>query len=264
MIKMLVIDLDDTLLHTNKTISEFTEATLKKAHTSGLKIVFATGRPIRTVRNFLEQVNCDAVICHNGAVTLIDNEVIGQHYTVPNKEAVRILNNMKQRYPDKKLSVEINDKIYANFDVMMFWGKGENDKAILKNTFIWTDFTDLPGYDADKVIIELSSEEEYKAIMALLPNDLYGLRSDGGKLCMIMNKAATKLNAVKNLAEEWNIPITDIAAFGDDYNDTLLLEQCGIGIAMKNAIPDVIKIADAIADTNNNDGVAKYISEFIL
>jgi Cof subfamily protein (haloacid dehalogenase superfamily) len=264
MIKMLVMDLDDTLLHTDKTISEFTEVTLKKAHASGVKIVFATGRPIRTVRSFLKQIDCDAVICHNGAVTLIDNEVIGQHYTVPYKDAIRILNYMKQKYPDKKLSVEINDKIYANFDVMLFWGKGASDKAILKNTFIWTDFTNLPRYDADKVIIELNAEEEYKTIMALLPTNLYALRSDGGKLCMVMNKAAKKLNAVKNLAEEWNIPITDIAAFGDDYNDVELLEQCGIGIAMKNAIPDVINIADVITDTNNNDGVAKYISDFIL
>ena len=74
---MLVIDLDETLLHTDKTISNFSEDILKKVCAAGIEIVFATARPIRAITYFLKQVQCDATICHNGAVTLLDGEKLG-------------------------------------------------------------------------------------------------------------------------------------------------------------------------------------------
>lgn len=264
MIKMLVIDFDETLLHTDKTISEFSISVLRQAHDFGIKIVFATARPIRTMKYFLAQLWQDAVIYHNGAVTMIGENKMGQHNSIPIGEAVRILNVLKVKYPLKKLSVEINDKIYANFDVTLFWGKSKNDIEILKNSYIPTDFTDLPNFNADKILVELLSAKELEEINALLSPELYALLSDGGKLCQVMNKDARKINPVKDLARLWNISLADVTAFGDDYNDIEMLTQCGLGVAMGNAISEVKQIADVVTDTNNNDGVAKYIQKFIL
>lgn len=264
MAKMIVLDLDETLLHTDKTISLFSEEILQKACDRGIKIVFATARPIRATIEYQKQVRCDAVICHNGTVTLSEGKKIGNCQGVPIEDAIKILNTLQKKYPNKKLSIEINDMIYANFDVSVFWGKTDKDREMLKTSTVHTDFSDLPNFNADKVLVEVDSETEYQEIQDILTPNLYAQLSDGGKLCIIMNKSATKFNAIKQLAVLWNIPISQITAFGDDYNDIEMILNCGVGVAMKNAIAEVLQVADIVTDSNNEDGVAKYIMDKIL
>jgi hydroxymethylpyrimidine pyrophosphatase-like HAD family hydrolase len=60
------------------------------------------------------------------------------------------------------------------------------------------------------------------------------------------------------------ITLVETAAFGDDYNDKEMLRDCGVGIAVANAIEEVKAVADYICDSNENDGVAKWLDERIL
>ncbi len=127
------------------------------------------------------------------------------------------------------------------------------------------DFTDLPGIDADKIIIELNGADEYDEIMSLIGDDVYGLLSDRGTLCLVMNRNASKLNAVKRLTEQMGIAASEVAVFGDDYNDLEMIKYFGLGVAMANAIDDVRQAADAVtAFSNNEDGAARFIEEHIL
>lgn len=254
MIKMLVIDLDNTLLRSDKTISDYSARILNQSHTNKLKVVFATARPIRTVKEFLKDIPCDAVIYHNGAFTLSGTSQIGNAYRVPISEARRILETIGHENSARKLSVEINDTLYANFNVKEFWSYTNAIKS---------DFTDLPNVDADKILVEVRTQNEYDDTLRMLTPEIYGQMSDG-KLCLIMNRNATKLNAVKQLSKHWNIAMTEIASFGDDYNDIEMIQNCGIGVAMGNAIDEVKQIADVVADVNDSDGVAKYIEEYVL
>ena len=252
--KMLIIDLDRTLLHTDKTISDYSVMVLNRCREKGIKIVFATARPVRTVQLFLEQIECDAVIYHNGAFIIRNGKRFGNAYLVPYEEAQQILITIQAKYVGKKLSVEINDALYANFDVKEFWS---NTNAVV------TDFSDIPEADADKVLIEINNKEEFDEVICMLSPEVYGEMSDG-KLCLIMNKKATKLNAIKQLSLKWKIPLEDMIAFGDDYNDIEMIKHCGIGVAMENAIDDVIRIADYVTESNDNDGVARYIDKYVL
>jgi Cof subfamily protein (haloacid dehalogenase superfamily) len=265
MIKMLVIDLDNTLLRSDKTISGYTEKVLKRVRDAGIRTAFATARPYRAIRHFMEQVGCGNAVYHNGSRIVMDWKNVGCSYCISHKEAVRLLQELQSRYPGKKLSVEINDRLYANYDVLSIWGNNPKDTEILKAATVRTDFTDLPEIDADKIIIEINNEEEYDEITALFPDSLYGLMSDGKTLCLVMNRKASKLNAVKHMAKLMAISRSEVAAFGDDYNDLEMIKYFGIGVAMSNAIEEVRRAADAVtAFDNNNDGVARYIAEHIL
>lgn len=264
MIKMLVLDLDNTLLRSDKTISQYTEQILKKAHDAGIKIVFATARPYRAIKHYMEQVCCSTAVYHNGAIAMIDGKIAESSFRIPYETAVYLLRTLQSRYPDKKLSVEINDKLYANFDVLSIWGNSPKDIEILKAATVQTDFTDLPEIDADKIIIELSNENEYNELIPLLPDNLYGLLSDGKTLCQVMNRNASKLNALKQLAKQIGVSRSEVAAFGDDYNDLEMIKYFGIGVAMGNAIDKVRQAADAVTASNNDDGVARYIMDYIL
>ena len=74
---------------------------------------------------------------------------------------------------------------------------------------------------------------------------------------------ATKENAIEFLSSRLGIPVSQMAAFGDDYSDMGMLKMCGKGIAVGNAIEPVKAITDEITDSCDDDGVAKWISKIL-
>jgi len=100
-------------------------------------------------------------------------------------------------------------------------------------------------------------------IEARLDDDLH-LKVARDGLGQIMHKSATKANAVAALARYWNIAQSEIVAFGDDLNDIDLLIYTGVGVAVANALDEVKVVAKHICDTNENDGVAKWLEENVL
>jgi len=252
-IKMIVTDLDSTLLKTDKTISAYTANILDRCRDKGIKLVFATARPRRTVMQFLGDTAADAMILQNGAIIYAGNEVIGR-YGIGQNVRDKLLRALNQDFPSTTLSVEIDDLNYANFDMKEIWPYDEG---------VISDFTDLPNVSADKIIIGLSSRADITRFAAYLPDDLY-IQICEGELGLIMHKNATKWAAIQDVSAHFGIPATQAVAFGDDYNDITMLQGCGIGVAVANALDEVKAAANYICDTNDNDGVAKWLEANLL
>jgi len=252
-IKMIATDLDNTLLRRDKTVSEYTTSVFKRCSDAGIKIVFATARPIRAVTKWLDiSIQCDACVYHNGAVIHIGGDLykeVGIEY-----DKMCQLLNMASTIKDLRISVEINDVLYSNFDTSIVWQGVE---------CIVTDFSDLPNRCADKIIFSTVDEAEIKTIEQLLDDDLYWEISEN-EILMVMNKNARKLNAIKELSDHYGLSLDETVSFGDDYNDVEMLRECGIGIAVANAIDECKAVADYVCDTNENDGVAKWLEENVL
>ena len=252
-IKMTITDLDSTLLRADKTISDYTAGVLHRLRDKGIKLVFATARPMRTVKQFLGDFATDAIILHNGAVIHAGGKVLAR-YGIAADVKDRVLQAMNRDYPTTMISVEIGDLNYANFDMKAIWNYDEG---------VISDFTNLPNQPADKIIVCVSSHEEISLFEPYLPQDLYIQMCDNN-LGLIMHKKATKWTAIKDVCDYFGIPPTQAVAFGDDYNDITMLKGCGIGIAVANAIDEVKAAADIICATNNDDGVAKWLEENLL
>ena len=252
-IKMIVTDLDRTLMRTDKTISDYSADVLNRCRQSGIKVAFATARPKRTVNHFFESIPADAVILHNGVVVYVDDSLFhccGIASDIKNN----ILLSISQDYPESTLSVEIDDVFYANFDVSTVWNYTQA---------IRTDFTDLPNKSADKIIVGVSSMDDIERFTKYLPNDLY-IEMNDGKLGLIMHRNATKQAAIKSIADHFGYNLNDIAAFGDDYNDIGMLRECGIGVAVVNALDEAKVVSDYICESNDNDGVARWLEGNVL
>lgn len=253
MFKMIVTDLDGTLLRTDKTISDYTASVFGRCRDKGIKIVFATARPVRAVIKWLSiNIKSDACIYHNGAVIKIGDKLFqetGIEYDVLSK----LLESSKQ-FIDMKIAVEINDALYANFDASTLWPGIE---------YNMTDFCNLPKLSADKTLFITADKMEINKIEQLLGGDLYWEISES-EVLMIMNKNARKRNAVIALATEFGVSLAEVAAFGDDYNDIEMLRECGAGVAVANAIDEAKAAADYICDANDNDGVAKWLERNVL
>ncbi len=84
------------------------------------------------------------------------------------------------------------------------------------------------------------------------------------ELIQIMSIETTKWNGIRHMLSYYNIPPDDAVYFGDDNDDIEPIQNCGLGVAVSNAIPEVLAVAAQVTDSNDSDGVARYIEEKIL
>ena len=249
-IKMIITDLDGTLLRKDKTISNYTISVFRQCQEMNIKTVLATARPIRAVEMFKYDRLFDAAIYHNGAVVKIDSMNVLRCGISPEETEV-IISSALQANSTAKLCVEIDDKLYGNYDPSDLWPGVEINQ---------TDFTDLPTIPADKIIMPMTTIAELNTVAEVLPNSLY-IEMSENTIGMVMNRNATKSKATQYLAKHYNLSLSDIIAFGDDFNDIEMLQICGIGVAVENAIDEVKSVADCLCGTNDCDGVAKWLEE---
>lgn len=251
-IRMVVTDLDSTLLRRDKTVSAFTLDTIAELRRRGIVFAIATARPYRSVKIPFPWLKFDAAAYHNGALVHVDGRPVA---SIGIADAPSVIAPILREIPGAHICCEINDLLYTNFNTLHLWPT---------EPFILTEgFDEIAGRTADKLIIECHSLEEMAQYERFLPGELYAQLSEH-VIAMVMNRSATKVNAIKLLAEHYNIPMESIAAFGDDYNDVGMLRACGIGVAVANALPDVRAAADQIALSNEEDGEARWIAENLL
>ena len=251
--KLIIFDLDKTLLRDDKTISDFTVETLNSCRKRGILIGFATARPVRgveMVRSFFEP---DILINHNGAMFQKGDkqEVIG----IKKADLIAVLARIESLYPAAEVAVETTQTLYANYDVTKRW-LGER-YIFCENGFEEVDFDDVV-----KVLIDLKGIDT-SLIRENLPSSCYMDVADGD-MGMIMSVKATKMGAISAICEWLEIDLADVVAFGDDNNDILMIEGCGVGIAMENAIEMVKEVADGFCLSNEADGPAKWVLENVL
>ena len=144
-------------------------------------------------------------------------------------------------------------------------GLYSNSKEELGDNF-WTfnDFSDFREM-AMKICVQTLDKEKVSKIAASIGEGRVDfLPFSDIPWYKLSLKEATKEKAVSALSEKINIPLSKIAAFGDDFNDIGMLKLCGKGIAMENAIEQVKQVADEVCQSNENDGVARWIEKNIL
>ena len=250
--KLIVTDLDGTLLRNDKSISKFTIETLNECRRQGILVAFATGRPVRGVEAIKNVFEPDILINHNGAVF---NQ--GDHQVSLGISAVQLremLAEIFSAFPNTEVGIESGDIFYANYDVTKNWPEEDEPCRV-------DDFSELEIPYADKVLINLNDNIE--EIRSCLSNECY-LEIADGTIGMIMSKEATKFNAIATICDVLEIRPTEAICFGDDDNDISMIQGCGIGVAMNNANGRVKEVADALCLSNEEDGVATWIREFVL
>lgn len=252
--KIISLDLDGTLLNSEKKISEENIGALRDFKEQGGKIVFATARPKRVVTpllpNFLLE---DILICHNGGEIYINNEKVYNHFIIKN-EVKRITKELLTAFPNRFIGVESEEVLFTNKKILNLFGEEPHTIVNFEN-FIFN--------DAPKILFEMKNVNREK-VKEILGNDYKLVVSDKGILGQISRVGVNKLVGIKKVLKEFNLSLKDCIAFGDDYNDIEILEGVGIGVAMGNAEEDIKAIADYVTKTNDEHGVAYYINKEIL
>lgn len=250
-IKMVAVDLDGTLLRDDKTVSDFTVDTLRKCKEKGIKIVYATGRGA-SAETITPKGLFDGKITMNGAVCCIGDNLIYKRAVDIEIARELLLTCNKHGF---MAAAESGDCHYTNFTVLPEW--------TIISRHVRADFAMLTGH-FDKLYVITRGIGEVETLAPLMPKDLYMVIGHEGGLAQIMHVDATKAKAIAALAEHWSIRMSEVAAFGDELNDVDMVVDCGYGVAMGNAVDEIKNCARYKCGTNNEDGIAQWLSENLL
>ena len=249
---MIVMDLDNTLLRSDKTISDYTVTVLEKCRVMGIKTAFATARSDKAVARFIARFAPDAFIGYGGALVLANGVSICR-FDIPAKRSSQIIGEC--------LSVPGITSIWAINEVVAICNDLEFTMNPSEYSYKYDEFATDYQNSYLKIWFSASNRSVAKAIIDKFPT-CNMVEYSGENLYSLTDSNATKWNAIKMVAEYYDINKKEIVAFGDDFNDLEMLQKCGVGVAMGNAIAEVKAVANCICDTNDNDGVAKWLETY--
>jgi len=250
--RILVLDLDDTLLCADKSVSTATRAALVRWQEAGHTIIVATGRPPRAVGPVLPPELADAIrIVYNGARIVADGETIFRNELAPD-DVRTILRWADACAPHWCVGLEIEDELFLNravpksghYTVANLWEKCDQPAA--KMLFLFPE-----------------ERDDLAPLLTMLPPATRALISPKFSLVQVCGAQTNKATALHHLLQQWGRSIADVVAIGDDVNDIELVAQAGIGIAVANGVPDLLAVADWITPANDADGVALAIDRLL-
>lgn len=260
--KMIVVDLDGTLLHINQECSNQTKRYLKRLKELGYIVVIATGRVLRSaigVTGGAEFANY--VIASAGAVIYdMDNSRIINSSDI-SKDTVKVIcDNLD--YEDIKC-VNICDLFYHH-KYMTIQNKSSFCEKNIYNIDLFLrecdDIVNVTIHPKDNVFIDkyynLFSDNDLEL---LIMQDSFGK----DKCLEIFKKGVSKYNAVKTIMDIEKINNKDVITFGDGLNDVDMIKFAGIGVAMGNALDEVKDVSDYTTISHNDDGVIYFLKEYL-
>lgn len=254
--KLIVLDLDGTLLNSQKKISVGNLTALRNARENGVSVAFSTARSVGAMREYIAAVQPDILISNGGALVERNGEVLFKREL--SAENTRYIINRCLELSAGRCEVTVDT------EQGYFWNcKPDSSSAglIIPDNVRYSDFLnfDLPAY---KVTAEVEREQDAQALAAEI-SDCGTLSFRGEIWRRFAHVEATKRHALEYICGALSIAPKEILAFGDDYNDIEMLEFC-TGVAMGNALPEVKAVAEYVTDTNDNDGVAGLLNELQL
>lgn len=264
--KMIVLDLDDTLLRDDHTISDRTKDALMKAQEIGVKVVLASGRPTYGMRPIAQELKLEQfgsfILSFNGGKIINCSSEEEMFSSTLSPEAIH-----------KLFKISVREEVFIHTYL--------GDEIITQDSNPFTDIeATLTGLPIKVVpnFIEAVNEPVVKSLMVGPPEQLKDVESKLQKefeeefsimrskpyFLEFTEKGVTKGTSLNQLIQNCGIKREDVIAIGDSYNDLSMIEFAGLGVAMGNAPDDIKEVADFVTDTNMNDGVAKVVEEFVL
>ncbi|HWQ89256.1 MAG TPA: Cof-type HAD-IIB family hydrolase [Desulfitobacteriaceae bacterium] len=264
-IQLVAVDLDDTLLYDDFTISERTVAAVRAARKQGVKIALATGRMPCSARPYAQQLALEVpMINYHGA--MIQDASSGDIFfrrVIPvnlAEEMVRFLQE-KQFYvqvylKDRVLAQELN-KYSAIYEHIANVQVEQSDlRQLLKS--------EAEGVEKMLVVSEEQDLAELRAILDQRYGKLIHISKSKPIFLELTEITVNKGAALANLANLYGIAREEVMAVGDSYNDIEMIEYAGLGIAMGNARAEIQAKADIVTGTNQEDGVAQALERYVL
>lgn len=264
-IKMIVCDLDGTLLNDDKTVSEANKAAIRACRRQGLKFGIASGRPIEPILHLLKewdiQDDVDYVLGMNGGILYDCHTKAMKEYHLMDGQ---ILKEVMDHFEGMEVRFFIFDgcKRYVNKST-------EESRRMAKKyneIEIETDMYEVCNQPRNKIIV--TCDPSYMPIVqahgkTYVNPDCVCFKT-APDLFEYVDPHINKSFGLQKMCELLHMEMRHVLAFGDTSNDVEMLRDAGIGVWMSNGTDDAKAVCDAITISNQEDGVADYLNRFVL
>jgi hydroxymethylpyrimidine pyrophosphatase-like HAD family hydrolase len=274
-VRLLALDIDGTLLRSDKTISPRTRAALDAARAGGAHLVLVTGRRYPAARRVAEMIGgrLDLVL-HNGALIFENGEVLRRRL-LPREAARTAVRAGRERRADPvvhwgpagegRLLVEGVEP--SNTLLVYYLDKSHPDVVTVP------DLEAALAHGADPLQVMFGGAiPEMTGLIPHLESALGGSAKIertlyphlGVGILDVLEPTVGKAEAVSFLQARWGVGVAETLAIGDNWNDHQMLAGAGLGFVMGNADPDLCALGLPVLPTNDEDGVAVAIERYVL
>jgi Cof subfamily protein (haloacid dehalogenase superfamily) len=263
--KLIISDLDGTLLESGQPLHPYTKEILAKLPEHGIHFTLASGRSLASLRPYAEQLNITIpLVLANGCIIQSLDGVIHYRTTMPVEVTRKVIEITDREKSD--LVIFSDDRLYykkMTDNIFRIFGKLTNsiyevgswdamDGMIEEvNKFMIIDWVSLEKLGR----LEQIFESELKNKADYLHTNIHHLE--------VMPKGVTKATGLKHLAKEMGICMNEIIAFGDFENDAAMLAEVGLGVAVQNACDLAKQNADIIIGSCAENGPAIFLDQLI-
>ncbi|MCK5130240.1 MAG: HAD family phosphatase [Clostridiales bacterium] len=263
-IKLVLLDLDDTLLDSNGVITKRITEALKLLHEKGILVAIASGRMHGSLLKYINKLNINTpIISYNGALIRNHktNEVL-YHKPIPIEIAKEVLvfaekNNVYiQYYTEDEYFFE------QHCDISNEYFKSTDIKGIA----VGENLVNQICYPPPKLLIITNGDTDPSLLSKLKSSfgDALEITRSKDHYIEVMNKNVNKGIALEKLCTILDIPIEYSIAFGDGLNDLELIRSAHVGVAVDSGNSELKKAADYICESPDDDGPAKFIEKYII
>lgn len=259
--KLIAIDLDDTLLRNDLTISERAKKAIQAAMNKGVLVTFATGRMYCSALPYALDLGLDLplITYQGGLVKYADGRQV-YHRPIELKVAHEVIEFGKPS--GIHINAYINDELFM--EEATHWGK--HYATVVKAPI---NFAELPKgirQDPTKILFIAESDELDELALKLAERfpRVINITKSKDTFLEVSHPKATKGNALRELTETLSIKREQIIAIGDNMNDLDMINYAGCGVAVANGVQALKEAADLVAKSNDDDGVAEVIEDLVL
>ena len=290
MYKLIAIDLDGTLLNSNGIVSNETKETLRQIINKNIKIVLTSGRMIDSIRKIAEEIGGQKyLIAGNGSIVYdIENHQILYKNFLSKEKVLDVIKVCEQNSIYYNIYTENEVLTPAlKYNVLYYHKENANREerdrtkiTLIDNMYEYVqnleseNFLKITICDEDKMIFNsiIKMLKQIKGIDVLDVEHMSRKNIIQGTETIEISYSYTEVSAqnvdkweaIQYILEKEKISKDEIIAIGDNINDKKMIENAGLGIAMKGSTPTIIDIADRVTEENNNsDGVAKILNNLI-
>ena len=263
-IKVVITDLDGTLLNSDHKISTYTKAIFQELHQQNYLLIVATGRHHLDAQSIVAGLDCPVyLVTSNGArIHSPEHELL---------YSIDMESDLVKGIFDLDIDSEITSVLFKENN----WQTNHNNDKL--NSFSEeskylpeiVDFNTLQDFKSIKLFFTHHDHQKLVDLKDQILENYVDTFSFAFSLpfCLeFMDKSVDKSVAIAKILEKENFVFEQTISFGDGYNDENMLKSSGKGLVMENA-PDSLKAKLSHLEvilSNDNEGVAKYITQELL
>ena len=289
MYKLVAVDLDGTMLNSFGDITENTKQVIKEKIKDGKEIIIASGRSIDSIKTIAEEIGSkNFFIAGNGSIIydIKKDKIIYEKY-IPKNKALQIMEMCEENsifYTVYTKNTIVTSSLQYN--VLYYYKenlkKEENKKTsitIVENICEYV--KNMKDENVMKILVADSTKSIFNSIIKKVRNikdvEVLDVSHMSRKIIRhgteeipieyyyteISMQNVDKWSAIEYLIKKIEIKKEEVIAIGDNMNDKKMIENAGLGIAMKGSMPEVLEAANYVTSSNNEEGVASALQKFL-